>query len=190
MNMQSFRFGFFTSLFVTSLAVAPANAHALNTGSNSSTPPRDTSTSAPIGSATFGFGDTFIYCTALPNSTGVSAAIDSVGSLSIAANTFTLLVQGAPPSTTGMFFYGTAQAQIPMGDGVLCVSAFNPGIVALQPGAAPNELGLVRKKLNFPSLSGAGIIDPGNTCYFQYMYRDKTSAGFNFSDGLGVTFAP
>jgi hypothetical protein len=186
MNTQSLRFGSFTSLFVTSLALAPA--HALSASGNSSTPPRVSTASTP--SSTFGFADTFIYCTALPNSTGGSAAIDSVGSLSMAANTFTLLVQGAPPSTTGMFFYGTAQAQIPMGDGLLCVSAYNPGIVALQPGAAPNAFGLVRKNLNFPSLSGAGIIEPGTTCYFQYMYRDKTAAGFNFSDGLGVTFAP
>ncbi len=190
MNMQSIRAGLFTSLVATSMALAPARAHSLSTGCNSPAPTRDGNANRSIGGAQFGFADTFVYCTSLPNSTGRPSAIGSSGSLSIAANTFTLLVRGAPPSTTGMFFYGTAQAQFPMGDGILCVSPYNPGVVAVQPGAAPNAAGIVRKKLNFPNLSSAGVITPGSTWYFQYMYRDDTPAGFNFTDALGARFAP
>ena len=40
--------------------------------------------------------------------------------------------------------------------------------------------------------SGGGEILPGSTWNTQFWYRDPAfgGAGFNLSDGLGVTFAP
>ncbi len=184
MQRHSFRIAFLASFFATSTALAPAEARVHGSDTRVGESP------APAGGAQFGFAEASVYCTATPNSTGRPAAIGWAGSLSVADNTFTLLVRSAPPLTTGLFIYGVDTAQYPVGDGWLCVSPFIPGFVALQPGSPPNAAGVVRRRLDFPALSGAGVITPGVTRYFQYMYRDSTPAGVNFSDGLAVTFAP
>jgi hypothetical protein len=184
MQRHTLRIVYLVSFVATSITLAPAEARAHFSETRVGESP------APAGGAQFGFADAFVYCTATPNSTGRPAAIDWTGSLSIADNTFTLLVRSAPPLTTGIFIYGVDTAQYPVGDGFLCVSPFIPGFVALQPGAPPNAAGVVRRRLDFTALSGAGIITPGVTRYFQYMYRDSSPAGVNFSDGLAATFAP
>ena len=43
-----------------------------------------------------------------------------------------------------------------------------------------------------PFSAGGGQIAPFETWHFQFWFRDPTGgpAGFNFSDGLAVTFCP
>lgn len=188
MKSQSFGIGFLASLLATTVTLVPARASAHQTGfdtpATNKTQPGGVINSIP--------DDTFTYCQSTPNSTGRPCAIDAIGSVSLAENDFTLLIRGAPPLTTGMFFYGQGQAHYPAGDGYLCVSPHHPGLVLLQPGSPPNAAGIVRRRLDFATLSGAGLIAPGSTWYFQYMYRDltPTGTGFNLSDGLCAKFAP
>ena len=62
------------------------------------------------------------YCATAPNSTGLPGEIAASGSLSVVANDFTLAGTGLPPFQTGIFFYGPSAAELPFGDGFLCVS--------------------------------------------------------------------
>lgn len=132
------------------------------------------------------------YCQTSPNSAGAGAIIDASGSASVAANTFTLSVNGAVPSTFGMFFYGATQTFTPAGNGSLCVQG---PLFRLGPPQPASGTGQVSRLLDFTQgnpASGPGQILGGSNWNFQYWYRDAAAGGsqFNFSDGLNVTFAP
>jgi hypothetical protein len=132
------------------------------------------------------------YCDALPNSTGTSSSIGWSGSLFIDDNLFALTATDAPPLQFGLFFYGSGQNSLPYGDGVVCVGG---GFYRLNPPGVIDGLGNYVRIINFPDPptgSGSGEITPGSTWNFQFWYRDPLGgpAGFNFSDGLEVTFCP
>lgn len=130
------------------------------------------------------------FCQTSANSAGAGAIMDASGSSSVNANTFTLEVTGAVPSSTGMFFYGSGQTQQPLGNGWLCIPA---PLFRLGPPTASSATGSNSRLLDFtqgnPSM-GAGQILPGSSWNFQYWYRDVAGGGaqFNFSDGLNVSF--
>ncbi|MFT5049925.1 MAG: hypothetical protein ACI8QZ_001318 [Chlamydiales bacterium] len=135
------------------------------------------------------------YCTASPNSTGNGAIISSTGSVSVSAGSFTLRVNGAPPSSFGVFFYGGGQVNTPFGNGVRCAGAGGRGVHRLNGVAPVNSRGSASFGLDFnhhPANQGKGEITGGSTWYFQYYYRDQHGSGsgyINLSDGLAVTFS-
>jgi len=131
------------------------------------------------------------YCVTSPNSAGAGAEMDSAGSSSIAANTFTLVANGAPPSVAGLFVYGSNQVQVPFGNGFRCVG----GDVQRLSVGVTDATGHAERTLDFnlpPVGSGPNAILPGSTWNFQFWYRDAAplGAGFNLSDGLSVPFLP
>jgi hypothetical protein len=134
------------------------------------------------------------YCTGAQNSQGTSAAMGSSGSTSLIENELVLYVTGAVPLKFGLFFYGSAQVQTPLGDGFLCVGPGGQGLFRLPPPVASDFLGSNQRVLDLnesPHVFGAGAIEAGSTWNFQYWYRDSvTPAGFNLSDGLAVEFCP
>lgn len=127
------------------------------------------------------------YCVAAPNSAGSAGAqIGWSGSQSLGANAFTLTVSGTPNATTGMFFFGPGQAQVPFGDGLRCVtSPFRR--LALQGTLG----GAAQRTLQFLAPPTSDIT-AGSTWNFQFLYRDSSAggAGFNLSNGLSATFCP
>ncbi|MDP6763678.1 MAG: VCBS repeat-containing protein [Planctomycetota bacterium] len=132
------------------------------------------------------------YCTALPNSSGLTASISWTGSLFIDDNFFSLTVADAAPQQFGLFFYGSDQQSAPYGDGVVCAAG---SLYRLNPPAITDGLGDLDRIIHFPDPPtgwGPGEITPGSTWNFQFWYRDPQGgpAGFNFSDGLEVTFCP
>ena len=132
------------------------------------------------------------YCTANPNSAGAGALIGSSGLPSIVVNDLTLLAGDAPPGQFAIFYYGNTQTNQPFGEGVRCVGGLtfrlNPPVVIDGNGDAVRQLDLTQP----PANGGSGEITAGSTWYFQLWYRDPQGgpAGFNFSDGLEVTFCP
>ena len=128
------------------------------------------------------------YCSALPNSTGETAALGSSGVPSFSLNNFVLSTVGLPPSAACTFFHGTQRAEPPavFGDGLRCVAGTLKrlgNLVAVGGGA-----------IQFQDLSSApyaGVV-PGDVRRFQVYYRDVNSsgAGFNTSAALEVTFCP
>lgn len=88
------------------------------------------------------------------------------------------------PDKPFLFMYAPSQAQIPFGDGYLCVSG---GITRIQPAGVASG-GVAQRTVDLPT---GGITAPG-TLYFQCWFRDPGAggSGFNTSDALGITFLP
>lgn len=128
------------------------------------------------------------FCPANANSTGGPASIASSGSTSVAANQFALLVTGAPPDTSGVFFFGPyATTPAPFGDGILCVSSpfRRLGVQAV------SLAGNASRALDFTTFPGS-LLAPGSRAAFQFWYRDTAAAnaGFNVSSGLLAPIFP
>ncbi|MFT4539583.1 MAG: hypothetical protein ACI841_003255 [Planctomycetota bacterium] len=128
------------------------------------------------------------YCIAASNSVGDGALISCVGSLSVAANDFTLRVQAAPIGEPGLFIQGENQLQQPFGAGHRCVGGnvtrLGPASTVAADGSADRTVDL----LNPPTAMSQ--ILPGSSWNFQFWYRDSAQATFNLSNGLNATFAP
>ncbi len=129
------------------------------------------------------------YCTSLPNSTGGPAFIFHTGSSSIASNDLILLVMGAAPNQSCLFFYGANPIQVPFGNGIRCVG----GKVYRLPVVSTGPAGTTAWAFDNtnPSEPG-GQVTPGSTWYFQNWFRDPAAGGsqHNLSDGLRVPFCP
>lgn len=128
------------------------------------------------------------YCVTSPNSVGPGALIQSLGTTSIASNNFSLLATGCRPNTTGLFFYGMTQTQVPFGNGVRCVE--NPFFRL--PARQANLFGDILFNVNLNLLPAGGQISAGELWNFQCYYRDLAGggAGFNASNGLIARFCP
>lgn len=134
------------------------------------------------------------YCVGAPNSVGFGAQIGWTGSLRLADNSFYLTVSGCPPNTTGLFFYGRDQQQVPFFNGYLCVSPGTVGLFRVGTNSA-NALGQVAHQVRFdfpPAAFGPGQIAPGSAWNFQFWYRNPGGggAGANTSNALHASFCP
>jgi hypothetical protein len=128
-----------------------------------------------------------VYCETSPNSVGAGALIGSSGSTSIAANELTLECTDLPPGQFAIFYYGPDQIAQPFGNGVRCVGG---SVLRLPP--RPTGDGQLSFSLDHTALPAGGDLEAGELAHFQCWYRDPAAglAGFNFSDGLSVTFCP
>lgn len=135
-------------------------------------------------------GGPITYCTSTNNSTGVPAALFVGGSLSVQQNDLTLTVTQCPTHSFGLFFYGSGAGRFPLGDGVLCVSPFAPGLFRLMPILSTDANGQAIMAVDIPTLSGPGAIQAGSTWNFQFWFRDSVSggAGSNLSSAVRATF--
>ena len=127
------------------------------------------------------------YCVTSPNSAGAGSLIQALGSQDVNDNSFSLFADGAPPNQFGLFFYGTAPASNPVGDGVMCIGG---SLFRLLPAVAIDGAGQASFAVDFANLPPGGGISNGDTRFFQFWYRDPGfgSAFFNFSDGVAVQF--
>jgi len=129
------------------------------------------------------------YCAANPNSSSRSASILGLGTASVTNNSLKLCVDGAPRNARGRFVYGSMQTSIPCGDGVQCVGGQVFGMRFLQ----TNVGGSGFMPVNYAGQQNpAGIVLPGSTWNYQFVFTDQASPGFgvNSSDALSITFVP
>lgn len=129
------------------------------------------------------------YCVGAPNSVSAGSEMSSTGSLSIAANLFTLQVARGVPTMSGIFYYGPNQVQVPFADGFRCVGG---AIHRLHPAQQMNAIGAASRLLDF-AVTPANAIQPGTSVNFQFWHRDPAGplgSGTNYSNGLHVVFAP
>lgn len=127
------------------------------------------------------------YCTANPNSSGRTASILALGNASVSNNSLKLCVDDAPRNAHGRFVYGPTQVQLPFGDGVQCVGGMVFGMRFL----STNVAGSAFAPVNFANQQNpAGIVLPGSTWHYQFVFTDVASPGFgvNSSDALSITF--
>jgi len=134
-------------------------------------------------------GEYSSYCTSTVNSSGFNAWLDLTGDMSCCSNNTSLVAYGVPAQTLGIFFFGTNPAQIPMGNGYLCVSPFHPGFYRL-PSVSTTSWYMASAYVDLHALPAPVAITPGATRYFQFWFRDFAggAAQSNFSNGLKVCF--
>jgi len=85
---------------------------------------------------------------------------------------------------------GEPTSALPLGNGMLCVSPFHPGLLRLLPAVETDGQGAARRPLDFSALPPGGTIGGGSTWAFQFWFRDVAApdAGSDLTDALRVTF--
>ena len=128
------------------------------------------------------------YCTTSPNSASAGATIAGLGSTSITANDLVLQAVGCPANKPGLFFYALNEASVPLGNGTLCAGGQVRRLSVLVSSAS----GEYQTPFDQASLAPGDALVPGDVRRFQCWFRDSAAggAGFNFTDGLSVTFCP
>jgi|GEM_PF-3064632 len=132
------------------------------------------------------------YCSSLPNASGAAALMSASGEPSVDANDLVLEAGPVLPGALGLFRYSSRPAELPLRQGVLCLSSEHFGPFDL-PFVAATEGGVLRLPLDLsaPPAPGAAI-HAGSTWRFQAFFRDgpASSPRFNLSDGLCLRWVP
>ncbi len=125
-------------------------------------------------------------------STGGALLVAS-GSASVMSDTVKLTGTSMPPTTTCLFFQGTAPISVAFGDGLRCA-----GGTVTRLGSRPVSGGM--REFGFgvagdPLVSVMGVVPAGGGArHYQIWYRNVaafcTPAGFNLSNGLTIMWAP
>jgi hypothetical protein len=138
-------------------------------------------------------GAVYNYCDAVANTSGSPASMGWGGSTSVSTNNFRVTASHLPPGPThtGIFIVSADSDQTPLGNGNLCLGTRTLGFIVRLPGFASDFQGAASVFLDLESTAFVGFqAIPGSTWFFQAWFRDFVGAGFNFSDGLRVTFCP
>ena len=128
------------------------------------------------------------YCVAAPNSIGVGATTEVLGSPVVSAQDVFLRTSGLPAGVPGLYFFGPQQIQVPFGDGLRCVGGMTQRVQppAIAMGGAPS---IAQRAVDFGAPYAVTIV-AGADLNFQFWYRDPMAgmAGFNLSDGYQTAF--
>ena len=120
------------------------------------------------------------------NSVGSGATIGTSGTQSVSAADLVLTADGLPPNELGLFFYGSGQVQLAMGNGFRCVNR-----ISRLPVLSIDGAGLAQHSVDYDDPPGPALrILPGSSWNFQFWYRDPSGggAGFNQTNGIEVPF--
>jgi hypothetical protein len=128
------------------------------------------------------------FCPATVNSSGLAGRIDLGGTPSVSRNDGQLFAGQCPANSTGFFFAGDQQTQLPFGNGYRCVGGQLLRLGTVHCG--PNGAGSMALDLHVRP--AAGSIVAGSTWNFQFAFRDVAAGGalFNASDAIAVDFVP
>lgn len=129
------------------------------------------------------------YCTPTANTSGGRAVISISGSTSLAANDLVVAATRTPVDSSGLFFIGTAQVELPLGDGVVCAG----GQIGRLPLTPTGPSGVPVYDFDIADVPGhVPPILPGEGRGLQYWFRDPLggSSGWNYSNAVWVVFTP
>ena len=131
------------------------------------------------------------YCQSGPNSiSSAGATIELSGYPSFSSDDLSLRSYPLPDGQFGIFFAGVSQQSpgVPFGNGYRCVQTL--GLQRLNP-AVQVQSWEANRALDL-STSPLDALQPGDTRYFQFWYRDPSAGGapFNLTDGLELTLWP
>lgn len=135
------------------------------------------------------------YCTAAANSTGIPGVTAPNGSPFLVTNSIAIEGRDLPANQFGLLLYSTTTGFTPGvggGSGNLCVGSplvrFNGSI---QSSGASGTTSHPVDLTALPSPTGARTVEPGETLYFQWWFRDFNGNGqatSNLTRGLRATF--
>jgi len=126
------------------------------------------------------------YCTALPNSTGAPASIGAMGEASRELDNLVIAAVGMPDTAIALLYSGTTAIDpgTPFGNGLQCVGG------TLVRRSVQQAIGGVLIDAQHVTSPSYADVHPGDTRYYQVLYRDPDAggAGFNTTDAVAVTF--
>jgi subtilisin family serine protease len=125
------------------------------------------------------------YCSAAANSTGSPSSIRGVGSHAVADNDFTLITEGLPANSFGIYFFGPDQVQLPAQNGFRCVGG---NLLRILPATQATVSGVATSAVDLTVPIIAATVIPGADLNFQLWHRDSVGVGSNYSDGLNVVW--
>ena len=129
------------------------------------------------------------FCTSNANSTGAVASIRGVGIAQAGPNNFGVIAEGLPPLAFGYFLASPNPGNLttPTSIGVLCLGGpyARFSLQTQQTADAGTAIGTGIDLTQIP-LNPTIAVQPGQTLYFQYWYRDAGSTS-NTSNGVAVT---
>ena len=133
-------------------------------------------------------------CAGCANSSGAGASLTGTGTRSIAADDMVLIATETAPNQNGLFFMGTGQGSLALGDGLRCVTGqlFRFPIQNSGPGGTMT-LGPGTVAYSLANFQSAGQISVGETWNFQAWHRDPMgpcASAHNLSSAYSVTFTP
>ena len=130
------------------------------------------------------------YCKAVPNSTGLPAAIAAYGSVAVSAGDFTLTATRLPANSFGYFLVSRDMGFVkpPGSQGYLCLGG-DIGRINQSKQIIVGPGGCLQLDLTNIPVHPPVAIQPGESWRFQCWYRDKNPGRTsNFTPGLTVTF--
>lgn len=137
-----------------------------------------------------------LYCTAVPNSTGLQGLCVPNGSAYVISNDITIRGTRVPANVFGTLLWSNATGFTPMvggGAGNLCLGSTITRILPSVSSSGPG--GQLDYRLNLNALptafGGLREILPGDTIYLQWWFRDLDNTGFptsNLTQGLRASF--
>lgn len=128
-------------------------------------------------------------CASLPNSTGVGAFLEGVGSTTVSDQFLVLNVTNIPRNQFGLFVISSSAGSQMLGggsQGLLCVGF---PLVRFNAVVSDRGTGVASFAPDLDSINGIGAIQPGESWYFQYWFRDQNPfLTSNTSTALRVDF--
>lgn len=130
------------------------------------------------------------FCVASPNSAGLGAPLDLLGSPSIALNQLDFGVTGLPANSFGFLLMSQVEDFVPTvggGEGTLCLASPIFRFQSFAQNSGPGGVVLFRPDLT--ALPGGTALVPGDSWGFQYWYRDANpTVTSNTTDALRMQF--
>lgn len=126
-------------------------------------------------------------CVPTANSTGGVSRFTASGSVSLMANDLNCNVNVLPSGQFGFFIMAPGTGNMPLGGGVLCLSApfvrFNTNVLN------SGNSGSVAFSPDFLNLPQGTVFQAGDTWWLQFWHRDSGNTS-NLSNSLGFTWQP
>ncbi|MEO1696370.1 MAG: hypothetical protein AAFU73_03675 [Planctomycetota bacterium] len=126
------------------------------------------------------------HCPATPNSTGDPALLTVRGAPSLSENDLTLFARFGRRDSASLLLMSAGQTALPIGDGTLCLAS---PFTRLGSVVQSTPQGTAFFPLDLASAPFAAV-QPGDTLFFQWIFRDTTPAGLNLSNLVPVTLTP
>lgn len=127
-----------------------------------------------------------VVCQSAPNSVGAGAQIAWNGATYLSQNNLFVVANFVRPGTRGFLMASQTQTQTPFGNGFLCVGS--PTVHF--PMEIADFFGTLRTRIDALNPPTGLALQPGQTWYFQFIYRDVAGGGalFNLSNALSTTW--
>lgn len=128
-------------------------------------------------------------CLGAPNSTGVGAFLEAIGSSVAADRALVLNVTDVPRNQFGLFVVAYTPGIVPLGSGSQGILCLGTPLVRFNGVVSDRGTGIASYAPDLSNIPMIGAVQAGQSYYFQYWYRDQNPfLTSNLSSALRVDF--